>query len=83
MASCPAISTTIGQAIFWPRRLEAARRKLTGDDIEATKALLANPDNRRHPDCAPPRRFSRNALSVHPGRANREYAGRLREGARA
>ena len=67
--------------------LAAARRagrtggrppKLTDDDIEAAKALLANPDNRRNSNRAPPRRLSRDALSVHPRRTNREYPGRLR-----
>jgi DNA invertase Pin-like site-specific DNA recombinase len=59
--------------------LAAARRvgrtggrppKLTDDDIEAARAMLANPD-RRHPNRASPRRLSRDALSVHPRRANK------------
>ena len=67
--------------------LAAARRagrtggrppKLTDDDIEAAKALLANPRHRRDSNRAPPRRLSRDALSVHPRRTNREYPGRLR-----
>jgi hypothetical protein len=66
--------------------LAAARRagrtggrppKLTDDDIEAAKAMLANPDigdsNR-----APPRRLSGDALSVHPRGTNRGYPERLR-----
>ena len=31
------------------------------------------PRHRRHPNRAPPRRLTGDALSVHPGRANREY----------
>src|SRR5271154_5235488 len=33
--------------------------------------------HRRDPDRAPPRRLTGDALSLHPGRTNREYAGRL------
>jgi DNA invertase Pin-like site-specific DNA recombinase len=67
--------------------LAAARRagrtggrppKLTDEDIEAAKALLANPDigvtQIAHRLGVSPG----NALSVHPRRANREYPGRLR-----
>jgi hypothetical protein len=70
--------------------LAAARRagrtggrppKLTDDDIEAAKAMLANPDI-GVTQIAPPRRLTGDALSVHPGRANREYAGRLTTAAR-
>jgi DNA invertase Pin-like site-specific DNA recombinase len=35
------------------------------------------PRHRRDPDCAPRRRLAGDALSVHSGRANREYARRL------
>jgi DNA invertase Pin-like site-specific DNA recombinase len=52
--------------------------KLTDDDIEAAKAMLANPDIGVTQNRAPPRRLSRDALSVHPRRTNREYAGRLK-----
>ena len=69
--------------------LAAARRagrtggrppKLTDDDIEAAKAMLANSRHRRHPDRASPRRVSSYALSLYPRRANREYPRRLRSG---
>jgi DNA invertase Pin-like site-specific DNA recombinase len=66
--------------------LAAARRvgrtggrppKLTEDDIEAAKAMLANPDI-GVTQIAPPRHLSGDALSVHPRRTNREYPERLR-----
>jgi DNA invertase Pin-like site-specific DNA recombinase len=65
--------------------LAAARRagrtggrppKLTDDDIEAAKAMLANPDI-AVTQIAQRRRLSGDALSLHPRRANREYPGRL------
>src|SRR3954471_14298093 len=61
--------------------LAAARRagrtggrppKLTDDDIEAAKAMLANPDIGVTQDRASPRRVSSYALSLYPRRANRE-----------
>ena len=67
--------------------LAAARRvggaggrppKLTEDDIEAAKAMLANPDVGVTSNRAPPRRLSRDAQSLHPRRTNREYLRRLR-----
>ncbi len=66
--------------------LAAARRagrtggrppKLTDDDIEAARGVAGQSRHRRHPNRAPPRRLSGDALSVHPGRANREYPRRL------
>jgi DNA invertase Pin-like site-specific DNA recombinase len=63
--------------------LAAARRagrtggrppKLTDDDIEAAKAMLANPDIGVTQIAHRP---TGDALSVHLRRANREYAGRL------
>jgi hypothetical protein len=67
--------------------LAAARRagrtggrppKLTDEDIEAAKAMLANPDIGVTQTRAPPRRLSGDALSAHPCRTNREYPGRLK-----
>jgi Resolvase, N terminal domain len=61
--------------------LAAARRagriggrppKLTEDDLEAARALLAKPRYRRDANNAPPRRLSRDAPSLHPRRAHRE-----------
>ena len=46
--------------------------KLTDDDIEAAKPLLANPD------IGVTEIAHRDALSVHPRRANRVCPGRLR-----
>jgi DNA invertase Pin-like site-specific DNA recombinase len=66
--------------------LAAARRagrtgarppKLTDDDIEAAKAMLANPDIGVTQDRASPRRVSSYALSLYPRRANREYPRRF------
>jgi hypothetical protein len=51
--------------------------KLTDDDIEAAKAMPANPDI-GNSNRAPPRRLSGDALSLHPRRTNRGYPGRLR-----
>ena len=45
-------------------------RGLSGDDIEATKVILAH---RRALNRAPSRRLSGDALSIHSRRANREY----------
>jgi resolvase-like protein len=70
--------------------LAAARRagrtggrppKLTDEDIEAAKAMLANPDISVTSDRAPPRRLAGNALSIYARRADREYPRRLRTAA--
>jgi DNA invertase Pin-like site-specific DNA recombinase len=62
--------------------LAAARRagrtggrppKLTEDDLDVARALLAESRYWRYPNRAPPRCISGNALPVHPRRANREY----------
>jgi Resolvase, N terminal domain len=67
--------------------LAAARRggrtggrppKLTDDDIDAAKAMLANPDIRRHANRTPSRCLSGDALSVHSRRAHRESSRRLK-----
>jgi DNA invertase Pin-like site-specific DNA recombinase len=67
--------------------LAAARRagrtggrppKLTDDDIEAAKAMLANPDIGVTQNRAPPRRLTGDAVSVHPGRAHRKSAQRIK-----
>jgi Helix-turn-helix domain of resolvase len=52
--------------------------KLTDDDIEAAKAMLANPEI-GVTQIAPRLGVS---PAVHPGRANREYTGRYRRVAR-
>ena len=52
--------------------------KFADDDIEAAKAILANLDIGATQIAAPPWRLSRDALSLHPRRPNREYPGRLR-----
>jgi DNA invertase Pin-like site-specific DNA recombinase len=66
--------------------LAAARRvgrtggrppKLTDDDVEAAKAMLANPDI-GVTQIAHRLGVSPNALSLHPRRTNREYPRRLR-----
>jgi DNA invertase Pin-like site-specific DNA recombinase len=67
--------------------LAAARRagrtggrppKLTDHDIEAAKAMLANPDIGVTQNRAPPRRLTGDAVSVHPGRAHRKSAQRIK-----
>src|SRR5271169_1286152 len=63
------------RAACWPHRRPAAethRRRHRGRQGDA-----GEPRHRRDPDRAPPRRVPGDALSVHPGRANREYARRL------
>jgi resolvase-like protein len=50
--------------------------KMTDDDIEAARALLANPDN--DADRAPPWRLSRDALSLYSCRADGECVSHLR-----
>jgi hypothetical protein len=66
--------------------LAAARRagrtggrppKLTEDDLDAARALLANPDIGVDADRPPPRRLSRNALSLYPVRGNGKPSRRL------
>jgi DNA invertase Pin-like site-specific DNA recombinase len=66
--------------------LAAARRvgrtggrppKLTEEDLEAARAMLANPDI-GVTQIAHRLGLSRDALSLHPRRANREYLRRLR-----
>jgi len=66
--------------------LAAARRigrtggrppKLTDDDI-GCEGDARQSRHRRHPNRASPRRLSRDALSVHPRRANSEYLRRLK-----
>jgi DNA invertase Pin-like site-specific DNA recombinase len=70
--------------------LAAARRaartggrppKLTYDDIEAAKAMLANPDIPRDSDRTPPRRLAGDAVSIYARRADREHPRRLRRAA--
>ena len=66
--------------------LAAARRagrtggrppKLTDDDIEAAEAMLANPDI-ASPKIAHASRLTGDAVSVHPGRAHRKSAQRIK-----
>jgi DNA invertase Pin-like site-specific DNA recombinase len=52
--------------------------KLTEDDLEIARALLAQPGHRRHPHRTPSRCLSGDALSIHPRRAHRESSRRLR-----
>jgi hypothetical protein len=69
--------------------LAAARRagrtggrppKLTEDDLEAAR-IARQSRYWCHPNRAPSRRFAGDALSLHLRRANREYPGRLKNGA--
>jgi len=46
--------------------------KLTDDDIEAAKAMLANPDIRRDSDRTPARRLAGDAVSLSARPAHRE-----------
>jgi hypothetical protein len=56
-------------------RREAVRQNSPTTTSRLPRPMQANPDIGVNSNRAPPRRLTGDALSVHPGRANREYAG--------